>query len=156
MKIQSRSRFDLRPLPQADEAHPLSEILIDGHPSSVTIAGAVLEACVECDDGFLVFASDDIPYEETLRIYLLNPALTVLDKATLSAPYTTGAFANLRIVDRSTLRFDFFGGVPWTLTLHEHEVFALPWRPAPRGVRRPFGLRRRFQLSGDPLPDKDG
>ncbi|QBE62406.1 hypothetical protein [Pseudoduganella lutea] len=130
----------------------MSEIIIDGIPSDVTIAGATLEAALDWGDGYLMFVTDDVPNEEMLRIYLLRPDLTIIDSAVLGAMYSTGSFSNLRIPTPYMVQFQFFGGAPWQLTLRPEGLVTLPFFSDPKGVRRPFGFRRFFTLSSNPQP----
>ena len=153
MDLLPRSRFDLHCLATASDITPLSEIKLDGQPSGVTVAGATLEAAIGCNGLFLVFVSDDVPSEETLRIYLFDQHMALLDAATLGAMYATGAFSGLTIIEPRTVLFRFFGGEAWSLTLRPDGVLTMPWISEPKGSRRPFGLRRRFLLSSAPWPE---
>ncbi|NML61322.1 hypothetical protein HHL21_09575 [Massilia sp. RP-1-19] len=129
---------------------PQSEILIHGEPMGKLIAGAILEATVRWGECYLAFVTDDIPNEETLRIYLLDSRLNLIDSATLGAMYSTGSFDHLELAPPSMLHFAFFGDTTWTLELLNRDELALPFIADPKGVSRPFAFHRRFRIYGRP------
>lgn len=67
--------------------------------------------------------------------------------------YTTGVFTAVDLTKEDTVRFRFFGGIVWTLTLLEQDEFAWPFFSDPRGVWRPLKWTRRFRIDGKPLPE---
>lgn len=154
MHLIPAPRYSVRPhTAPSPERMPQSEILIDGQPTGKTIDGAVLEAALAWHGFVLLLLTDDIPHEETLRFYLLDSALTIVDSASMGAMYSTGALSELDLSAPDSIRFRFFGGIVWTLTLLQKEAFALPFLSEPRGVRRPFAFSRRFRISGKPMPE---
>jgi hypothetical protein len=154
MKLIPAPAYSIRlATPPSDDIAPLSEIMIGGMPTGKIIGGAVLEAALRWDDFTLMFLTNDIPFEDTLHIYLLDDALNIVDSARLGAMYATGIFGDLDLTQSDTVRFRFFGGIVWTLLLLPKETFVLPFLSDPRGVGRPFRFSRRFQLYGKPLPD---
>ncbi len=101
---------------------------------------------------YLAFLTDDIPQEDTLRIYLFDSQLTLIDSATLGAMYSTGSFTALQLSPPNHVRFQFIGDIVWTLELLGREVFSLPFGADPTGVSRPFKLHKRFRIFGEPKP----
>lgn len=152
MKPLSTEDLAIRPQPGSDDQLPLSEVVLYGEATGKIVEGAVLEAAVCWKGLFLVFLTDDIPHEDTLRIYLLGPRLDMLDAARLGAMYATGAFERLEVIEPNLVRFEFFGETIWTLELLEDLVFAVPMVSDPKGVTRPLKLSCRFKLYGEPLP----
>lgn len=152
MTLALTDAFSLRP-PGAEnnerEQLRRSEIVCHGIPTGTLVAGIVLEAALRCDVGFLLFLSDDILHEDSLRIYLIDEHYALTDSATLGAMYATGAFSDLQIISPSTLRFRFFGDTTWTLEVFPHRRWRL--LPAPRGVHRPLRFHQHFRLDGSPL-----
>lgn len=132
---------------------PQSEIVIHGTSTGRLIAGAVLEAAVRWGEYTLAFVTDDIPNEETLRIYLFDSALNLIDSATLGSIYSTGNFGKLELLQPDRLRFWFFGDTTWVLELLKRDEFALPLVADPKGVKRPFAWHRRFRIHGQPKPE---
>jgi len=53
----------------SDTEPPASEITLADGRKHTTLNGAILEAAFAWNDTYLIFLTDDIPYEETLSIY---------------------------------------------------------------------------------------
>jgi hypothetical protein len=132
-----------------DEA-PTSEIMIAGVGSGKLVAGAMFEAALRWNDYVLLFLTDDVPFEESLNIYLLNADLAVVDLARMYHIYSTGIFSDLDLTVPDTVRFRFFDGIVWTLRLLTEKVFAVPFFSDPTGVHRPFRSTRMFHLHDQP------
>jgi hypothetical protein len=139
---------------RAEGEVPRSELLVNDQPSGRILAGAVLEAAVLWRDQHLLFIADDMPYEEALRIVLLDAQLQVVDAALLGAAYSTGSFRDLSLLPPDTVRFRFIGGTDWTVRLLHKDQFRLPLVSEPRGVSRRLGFSRRFVVDGDPQPQE--
>jgi hypothetical protein len=110
--------------PVAADAPPHSRLLVDGQPVETTLLGACLDAQFVLDGRYLLIMTDDIPYEETMRVYLLNSAFDVVDRLELGAPYTPGILARLSVVAPDRLEFSFSGSDRWQLRIRETP---LPW-----------------------------
>ena len=130
-----------------------SELLADGVPTKVVVTGAVLETAVQWRDYRVAFFTDDIPFEEMLRIYMFDANMALIDAAVFGAMYSTGTFAELRLQPPDTLTFRFFGGIIWRLVLLNEREFALPFVSDPRGVSRKFKFFRQFRVEGKPQPE---
>jgi hypothetical protein len=52
----------------SDDSSPRSELVLNSIPTGTHIQGATLEAAVEWNSYYLLFTTDDVPYEEMLRI----------------------------------------------------------------------------------------
>lgn len=152
MKLFPIDDLSIRPQPQPVDELPRSELILYGETTGKIIEGAVLEAAICWRGHFLIFLTDDIINEDTLRIYLLDPKLDMVDAARLGAMYSTGAFSSLQLVEPNILRFEFFGDTTWTLELLDDQSFSMPMVSDPKGVTRPFRLSHRFKLHGDPIP----
>jgi hypothetical protein len=154
MKLLSSPEFSLKLAgPPTEQAMPQSEIILCGQTTGKLVDGVILEAAVRSGDYYLVFVTDDIPTEETLRIYLFDLRLTLIDSATLGAMYSTGTFGQLELSPPNMLRFAFFGDTTWTLGLLSRDELALPFTADPKGVSRPFKFHRRFRIYGRPKPE---
>jgi hypothetical protein len=153
MNLISSAEFSLKlARPLTDQAMPKSEVVIRKNPTGKLIDGAILEATVKWGDYYLAFLTDDIPHEDTLRIYLFDSHLTLIDSATLGAMYSTGAFGHLTLAPPDRLHFEFIGDTSWTLELLNRDELALPFIADPKGVSRPLGFHRRFRIYGQPKP----
>jgi len=141
--------------PPKSDTVPLSELVIADQRTGKILGGAVFEAALAWNDVVLLFLTDDIKFEDTLNIYLLDKDLNIADSARLYFAYSTGIFSHLDLTQPDTVRFRFFDGLVWTLTLHAEKKFTTPFIPAPAGVHRPFTFFRRFALSSRPRePDR--
>lgn len=116
--------------------------------------GAVLEAAIDWQGHRIAFFTDDIPFEDMLRIYLFDRNMALLDAAVLGAMYSTGTFAQLCLHPPDTMSFQFFGGTEWRMVLLGKRGFALPWVSDPSGVHRAFKFFRRFRIEGKPQPER--
>lgn len=143
-----------RLLGHAENDEPRSALLLNGQPTGRVLPGAVLEAAVEWQGQYLLFITDDVPYEEALRIVLIDAELNVVDSAELGGAYTTGSFSDLRLIPPDTVRFRFIGAADWTVRLLNKDEFRLPWLSEPRGVSRQLGFSRRFVIDGQPQPER--
>lgn len=154
MKLIPPSEFALKLVrPFTDQTMPQSEIVIRGEPTGKLIDGAILEAAIGWNDCYLAFITDDIPHEDTLRIYLFDPRLKLIDSATLGAMYSTGSFGHLELSPPNMLSFTFIGDTTWGLELLGQDELALPFIADPTGVSRPFAFHRRFRIYGRPKPE---
>ncbi|WCM95005.1 hypothetical protein M5C99_09955 [Acidovorax sp. NCPPB 2350] len=98
----------------------------------VEMDGAVLEAQFEAEDGYLVFTTEDTPYEEALHIHWLARDGRVLDAVELSAPYTPALFKDAVRVAPRTARFSFFDdGRTWSVEVAPTPRMRLGGLPRP-------------------------
>lgn len=112
----------------------------------MTIDGALLEAVLKASAGYLLFVTDDVPFEEGPRILWLDENLAVCDWALMAAPYVTGVFSDLQIADAHRATFRFSVGPAWALEVFEASRLVVPFPGQPYGVWRPMSLTRRFTL----------
>jgi len=133
-----------------DDETPSVEIIIRDKLTGRRVSGAVLEAAVKTGDHFILFLTDDIPYEDMLNIHLLDDQFSVLDSVTIGAMYSTGAFSDMELTGPAELQFRFIGGTDWRLRLLPGPAFALPFISEPRGVYRKFGFKRHFKIENTP------
>lgn len=154
MKLLPISDYAIRVvIPSTSDTTPMSEIMVAGTPTGKLVAGAVFEAALKWKEYVLVFLTDDVPFEETLNIYLLDAHFNVVDSAEMYYMYSTGIFSDLDLAQPDTVRFGFFGGITWTLKLFAEKRFVLPIISDPTGVHKPFRFFRMFQIYGKPLPE---
>lgn len=111
-----------------------SFVTISGRTSEEPLEGTVLEACVQHGNQYLLFLTDDIPFEDSLHIHLLDENFNKIDTVTLGAPYTTGHFRNLICEDSSRITFEFFGDCVWEVSVSPKKRLRLPFVSGPRGV----------------------
>ncbi|HEX8602147.1 MAG TPA: hypothetical protein VF774_05845, partial [Pseudoduganella sp.] len=99
------------------------------------------------------FLTDDIPFEDMLRIYMFDAKMTLVDGAVLGAMYSTGTFAGPSLQPPNALTFRFIGGTTWRMALLAGPEFALPSLSDPFGVSRQFKFSRHFRIEGRPQPE---
>lgn len=151
MRIEEE--LTLRRLPQSSDSDaPRSELMLQGAPTEKIVEGATLEAAVAVGTFHLIFTTDDCPFEEMLRIILLDSAFNMLDSALVGGPYATGSFSSLTLKEPDTVLFHFIGDTTWSVQLLPRATFRWPFVSEPFGVWRSFSFSRRFVVCGAPLP----
>lgn len=155
MQILNPSALSVARMPDlADDAPPLCEILRHGKPTGRRVPGAVLEQAAQWQSFYLLFTTDDTPFEELLHIHLLDAELNLLDSATLGGIYSTGSFSLLASAEPDTLRFWFIAGTDWSVQVLPEPGFRLPLLSEPAGMSRPLGFSRHFIVQGQPQPER--
>lgn len=153
MRLLSTSEFTARlASPYTDTKLAASGLLLDGKPTGLVVTGAVLEAALEWQGCRIAFFTDDIPFEDMLRIYMFDANMTLVDAAVLGTMYSTGTFAELTLQPPNALTFRFFGGTVWRMVLLAEQEFSLPFLSDPSGVSREFKFFRHFRIEGKPQP----
>ena len=142
--------------PYTDQDLASSELILNGKPTGLIVNGAVLEAAVEWKGYRIAFFTDDIPFEDMLRIYMFDANMTMVDAATIGAMYSTGTFNELSLQPPNALTFRFFGYTIWRLVLLAQPEFSLPVISDPSGVSRRFKFFRLFRIEGKPQPERAG
>jgi len=154
VRLLSTSEFAARlASPYSDTKLATSELLLDGKPTGLIVTGAVLEAALEWQGCRIAFLTDDIPFEDMLRIYMFDANMTLVDAAVLGAMYSTGTFTGLSLQPPNALTFRFFGGTVWRMVLLAEREFGLPFLSDPSGVSRKFKFFRHFRIEGKPQPE---
>ncbi|WP_157659223.1 hypothetical protein [Thauera butanivorans] len=149
--LQQTETITARALRQAsDKTPPSCELVVGGKPTGQRIEGCVLEAALECDAGYLLFLTDDIPHEDSLNIHLVSFSGTLEDSARIGGMYSTGRFEKLQVQQPDKISFRFMGDTIWTLQVLQKPAFRIPFLSEPAGVHRPPGSKRRFLITGSP------
>lgn len=153
MKLLSPLEVTLRlSAPWSHDILPRSDILVDGKETGQAVTGEILKAAVRWESYCMLLVTDNVPFDDSLRMYLFDAQWKLVDSATLSHLSATGAFANLTLVRPNYLCFQFTDGATWTLELLRRGVMSLP-HVDPRGVSRPFSFFKRFRVYGFLLPE---
>jgi len=99
------------------------------------VPGNILEVLLQLEnDTYLLFLTDDSPYEECLYVLLLDHQYRILDRVDLYQEYICGIFSDLRVLGTYELSFTFL----------ENQKFHLKIEIPPK-----FKLQRFFDL--DPI-----
>ncbi|SAI54400.1 Uncharacterised protein [Bordetella ansorpii] len=128
-----------------DEVARCRLVLAAGQVSE-ELTGCVLEACYAWQQGYMVFLTQDMLFEEVLVVYLLDSGGKVLDQARLSALYTAAAVSDLREHGSSSILFSFFHADEWEVRLYMSAQRCWRWPWPGKLVKRSFQLRRYFDL----------
>lgn len=119
-----------------------------GRNTGVILLGVSLEAQFKFKDKYILFLTEDCPFEECLFIYLLDQDFNVLDRAEISIQFMPGILGDLKIENDHEISFTFFSNdEKWTLS-----ILPAPKRVLTHGlkvpVKRPFSLfgKRYFEL----------
>ncbi len=119
-----------------------------GRNTGVILLGVSLEAQFKFKDKFILFLTEDCPFEECLFIYLLDQDFTLLDRAGIFIQFTPGILGDLKIENDHEISFTFFSNdEKWTMNiLPETKRVLTHGFKVP--VRRPFSLfgKRYFEL----------
>jgi hypothetical protein len=122
------SCFTLRGEPETREG-PIVTLLHEGRDTGLRIHAASLEAQFQLQPGFyLLFFTDNSPYEEALQIMLLDSRLEFLDGLELGQPYTPGVLSGIHAESEQRILFDFFEGTRLLLSIHPEGTFHLSRR----------------------------
>jgi hypothetical protein len=148
MRLLSPEHVKLYPLPDDDDLRSMIRI----GPLQGMVHGVVLEAAIEIDrvDAsrmYLLFLSNDVPYEDSLAINLLDADLTTIDRAGLGGMYATGWFRDMELHDPATVTFSFFDEKEWCVAVLDTPERRVPFIGDATGVYRPFGFKRHFTVS---------
>lgn len=134
-------------VPSTNETSPVFRLFYQERDTGIDLPVAVLEASLAVEAGWLLFLTEDIPFEEGLQICLLGHHLELLDRASLTSFNSTGNFSDLCVISPRSVRFQFIGAGEWQLELLDKPGFRIPLVSEPLGVVRPLGFSRHFALS---------
>lgn len=127
------------------EQPPLVQLLFHGRDAGEVLPGAVLERQFRVSDGrYLIFLTDDTPYEETLRIYLLSDSFRVLDGLEFGSAYVTGHLDDVVATDPDTIEFSFVHKARCRVTIKAAGHWSLTPRFTPGLTRIGPWYSRRF------------
>lgn len=150
--MEKISDFSLEPAGRVGDRRERgrSRLLFRGRPTGLVWDGVDLEAQFGCDAGYLLFITDDTPYEERLHIKLLDRRLNLLDALDVGHINTSAVLKDVRPVSPDRVEFSFFGEDRWVLTVLRSPVWRFPTSPLAT-VSRPLDLafsKSRLRLSG--------
>ena len=136
--------------PPSGTTLPSCELVIGGQPSGYRVEGCILEAAIKCVGGYLIFLTDDIPYEDSLNIHLIDHSGLLQDTARIGSIYSTGSFQDLQIQQPDKVAFRFIGDTVWCVQTLPKPALRIPLVSEPAGVHRPIGFKRHFAILRKP------
>lgn len=145
MTLKQSDQIHAESIKQPDDTPPKISLKIDSN-RSVEVTGAILEAQYTDGHRHILFVSEDIPFEETLHIYLMSSNLQLIDSLSLYASYSPGILGNITVTQPNTISFSFFNAEEtWQLDIADKPTTLL-WGNKPP-VRRLHPLLHKTWLS---------
>lgn len=124
-----------------------SEIYLHGEKTGIIVPAQSLETAIRLNDGrYLLFMTDDIPYDESLEILLVKLNEGIQERVTLSTSYGSGTFLNMRLHDKH-IEFSYFGDEKWEVEVFSLRSFKLPFGCNFLVTRHPIRLRYFIRIS---------
>ena len=137
-----------------DLSQAQSDVILDGNSTGIIVPGQVLEAAVKISEQrYILFLTDDVIFEESLTIVLIDLQDGVKEIIRLGNEYSTGSFEDLSFTAYS-INFRFIGDSLWTIKTADSPRLRLPFGSDPKGVKREAGLKKYMVISATPNPEK--
>lgn len=137
-----------------DLSQAQSDVVLSGNNTGIIVPGQILEAAVQVNDQrYILFLTDDVIFEESLTIALIDVNDGVKEIVRLGNEYATGSFEGLSVTADS-INFRFIGDSLWTIKTVDSPRLRLPFGSDPQGVKREAGLKKYMTISATPAPEK--
>lgn len=151
-QVNSVSLMKVREATDLSQAH--SELLLNGNITGIIVPGEILEASVQINDQrYVLFLTDDVIFEESLTIALIDFREGIKEIVSVGNEYSTGNFEALSITaDR--INFRFMGDYLWTVTVSDTPRLRLPFLSDPRGVKRDAAFKKYMDISATTVSEK--
>ncbi|ELY4777417.1 hypothetical protein ACLE1A_003015 [Cronobacter turicensis] len=151
-QVNSISLMKVREATDLSQAH--SELLLNGNITGIIVHGEILEASVQINDQrYVLFLTDDVIFEESLTIALIDFREGIKEIVSVGNEYSTGNFEALSITaDR--INFRFIGNYLWTVTVSDTPRLRLPFLSDPRGVKRDAAFKKYIDISATTVSEK--
>ncbi|WP_312458093.1 hypothetical protein [Pseudescherichia sp.] len=131
-----------------------SEVVLSGKSTGITVPGQVLEAAFHVNkQRYILFLTDDVIFEESLTIVLLDIHDGIKEIVRLGNQYSTGSF-EVQAVTADSISFRFIGDCLWTIKTADLPHLRLPFASDPKGVKREVGIKKYMTVSAAPAPQK--
>ncbi|EOU9530415.1 hypothetical protein ACOJBR_002860 [Cronobacter dublinensis] len=124
-----------------------SEVLINGNITGIIVPGEILEASVQVNEQlYVLFLTDDVIFEESLTIALIDFREGIKEIVYVRNEYTTGSFEALSIT-ADKINFRFIGDYLWTVTVSDTPRLRVPFLSDPKGVKRDTAFKKYMDIS---------
>ncbi|EPR9024284.1 hypothetical protein ACU9CR_001517 [Cronobacter dublinensis] len=124
-----------------------SAVLINGNITGIIVPGEILEASVQVNEQlYVLFLTDDVIFEESLTIALIDFREGIKEIVYVGNEYTTGSFEALSIT-ADKINFRFIGDYLWTVTVSGTPRLRVPFVSDPRGVKRDTAFKKYMDIS---------
>lgn len=115
-----------------DLSQAQSNVVINGNSTDIIVPGQILEAAVQVNDHrYILFLTDDIIFEESLTIALIDVKDGVKEIVRLGNEYSMGSFEVLSVTVDS-INFRFIGNFLWTVNTVDSPRLRLPFGSDPK------------------------
>ena len=124
-----------------------SEVLINGNITGIIVTGEILEASDQLNEQlYVLFLTDDVIFEESLTIALIDFREGIKEIVYVGNEYTTGSFEALSIT-ADKINFRFIGDYLWTVTVSDTPRLRVPFLSDPKGVKRDTAFKKYMDIS---------
>lgn len=124
-----------------------SEVYIRGERTGIIVPAQTLEAAILLNDGrYLLFMTDNIPYDEALEVFLIKIGDGIQEQVTLSTSYGTGTFRGMKLHE-TYVEFCYFSDETWRVEVSESRFLRLPFECGFLVTRHPFRLHYFIHIS---------
>jgi hypothetical protein len=121
-RAQTTESFSLKKI---EGELPRSELLRDGSATGLIVDGIDLNRQYQVEAGFLLFITENCPFEEGLHIYLISPELKILDGFEFDAIYTPGVVRDIELKEEEAILFSFYFDDRWELRVLEKPTWGV-------------------------------
>lgn len=137
-----------------DLSQAQSDVVLNGNNTGIIVPGQILEAAIQVNDQrYILFLTDDVIFEESLTIVLIDVNDGVKETVRLGNEYVTGSFEGLSVTADS-INFRFIGDSLWTIQTVDSPCLTLPFGSDPKGVKREARLKKYMTISVIPAPEQ--
>ncbi|WP_155399480.1 hypothetical protein [Vibrio campbellii] len=137
MELLSKDKLEIRDVEKGSEYISNKILLaIEGRPSNSFVKGAQVEYGVKYDNCYVIFVTDDILNEETLRVYLFDLNAKLIDYLYIGSAYSTGCLQELTLQKDGSISFSFIGDTLWNIKVLSKAEMIIPFVSTPKGVTR--------------------
>ncbi|EOV0631129.1 hypothetical protein ACOIKT_000350 [Cronobacter turicensis] len=151
-QVNSVSLMKVREATDLSQAN--SELLLNGNITGIIVHGEILEASVQINDQrYVLFLTDDVIFEESLTIALIDLCEGIKEIVSVGNEYSTGNFEALSIT-AERINFRFMGDYLWTVTVSDTPRLRLPFLSDPRGVKRDAAFKKYMDISATTVSEK--
>jgi hypothetical protein len=111
----------------------------------VWLPGVDMEAAFRHPEGgYLLFSTNDVPFEETLNVVLLDEVGQIIDTKSIFSAYATGHLHNMTISGTHAVSFSFFSEDRWVAEVASGRMRHWP-RWLPRFIGRSLRVRKLYK-----------
>lgn len=115
-----------------------AELCIHGKNTGITIPAYYLETAILLDDGrYLLFVTEDVPYEESLELLLIDIKQDIQEHVTIAIPYGSGTLREMRLY-ANHVEFSYFSDEIWRVEVSSSRFFRFPFQDGFLVTRHPF------------------